>query len=134
MRYIFANEVIQSLENTEDRTTSGDGVHETPSSKSKQKGTDANSPSSAESKRGSKRREEGWNDEADDDMGRPTKKQKTGYVDESEIEEILNVEAKGRGHRYLIRWKGSDRDSWVPSSKVKDSKVLAAWHQKQQMG
>lgn len=45
---------------------------------------------------------------------------------EWEIDRILDMRTRGRGHQYLIRWKGygPEADVWVPGKELENTDVL----------
>jgi Chromo (CHRromatin Organisation MOdifier) domain len=45
------------------------------------------------------------------------------------LERILDAKKIGRGHRYLVRWKGygQEDDSWVSGAELKGTHVLDDW-------
>jgi hypothetical protein len=47
-------------------------------------------------------------------------------AEEWEIEKILDRRTRGRGHQYLVRWRGygPEADVWVPGKELKDTNVL----------
>ena len=47
-------------------------------------------------------------------------------MQEHEIEQILDMQPHGRGHRYLVQWVGygPEDDEWLPGRMLKDCKAL----------
>ena len=51
-----------------------------------------------------------------------------GY-EEYVIDHIVDARRAGRGHRYLVRWKGygPEDDTWLPGKELRDCEALDRW-------
>ena len=50
-------------------------------------------------------------------------------MQEHKIEQILDMQPHGRGHRYLVQWVGysPEDDEWLPGRMLKDCEALNRW-------
>ena len=50
-------------------------------------------------------------------------------LEEFFVEKIIKDAKRGRGWRYLVRWKGygQEDDSWLPGSELEDCEALDHW-------